>query len=188
MNPVRIDGAHLSLRELTPSDSPAVLTIYGDPEATRHLSFEPRTAEEVDGVVSRSIASAHADPRTEYALAVVRRTDGDLIGMARLATEPQQAATIGFALHRDTWGKGLGTELVHVLCALGFTHLGLHRIWAARAPLNTASDRTLRKAGMTEDGRIRDHVYVRGAWRDSIVYSILEHEWQPPADLRPQAH
>ncbi|WP_197085044.1 GNAT family protein [Saccharothrix sp. ST-888] len=36
---------------------------------------------------------------------------------------------------------------------------------------------------MTEDGRIRDHVFVRGAWRDSITYSILEQEWSPIAGL-----
>jgi hypothetical protein len=37
---------------------------------------------------------------------------------------------------------------------------------------------------MTEDGRIRDHVLVNGAWRDSITYSILEHEWTPVEGLR----
>ncbi|WP_435651569.1 GNAT family N-acetyltransferase [Kitasatospora purpeofusca] len=42
-----------------------------------------------------------------------------------------------------------------------------------------ASARTLLRAGMTKDGRIRDHVFVHGAWRDSITYSILEHEWAP---------
>ncbi|WP_369808278.1 hypothetical protein [Kitasatospora sp. MY 5-36] len=36
---------------------------------------------------------------------------------------------------------------------------------------------------MTEDGRIRDHVFVRGTWRDSITYSILEHEWTPIGGL-----
>jgi RimJ/RimL family protein N-acetyltransferase len=61
--------------------------------------------------------------------------------------------------------------------------LGLHRIWAARSPFNEASARTLSRAGMVEEGRIRDHVFVRGAWRDSITYSILEHEWSPPAGL-----
>ncbi len=110
---------------------------------------------------------------------MTRRGEHRLIGYARLATEPQQAATIGFALHPAAWGKGLGTETVHLLCALGFDVLGLHRIWAARAPLNEASARTLLRAGMTEDGRIRDHVFVHGAWRDSITYSILEHEWAP---------
>ncbi|MFJ9826733.1 GNAT family N-acetyltransferase [Streptomyces sp. NPDC101160] len=179
MTPVHLAGPRMALREVEPEDIDSLLAIYGSPEATRHLSFEPRTPERVQAIVDRSFASATDTPRTEYCLAITRRGEHRLIGYARLATEPQQAATIGFALYPGEWGNGLGTETVHLLCALGFTKLGLHRIWAARSPLNEASARTLLRAGMTEDGCIRDHVFVRGAWRDSITYSILEHEWTP---------
>ncbi|WP_078860986.1 GNAT family N-acetyltransferase [Streptomyces rubellomurinus] len=179
MTPVHLAGPRLAMREVEPEDTDDLLAVYGDPEATRHLSFEPRTREQVQAITDRSIAAANASPRTEYCLAITRLGEHRLIGYARLATEPQEAATIGFALHQAEWGKGLGTETVHLLCALGFNVLGLHRIWAARSPLNKASARTLLRAGMTEDGRIRDHVFVRGAWRDSITYSILEHEWAP---------
>ncbi|MFF7076027.1 GNAT family N-acetyltransferase [Streptomyces lavendulae] len=179
MTPVHLAGPRLALREVEPEDAADLLAIYGDPDATRHLSFEPRTPEQVQAIVDRSIASAKDTPRTEYCLAITPLGEDRLIGYARLATEPQQAATIGFALNPGEWGKGLGTETVHMLCALGFKVLGLHRIWAARSPINEASARTLLRAGMTEDGRIRDHVFVHGAWRDSITYSILEHEWAP---------
>ncbi|MGY5130912.1 GNAT family N-acetyltransferase [Streptomyces nigrescens] len=180
MHPVDIAGPRLQLRELTSDDVDAVHAIYGDAEATRHLSFEPRTHEQAGEIVARSIASSGEQPRTEYALGVVRQEERDLVGFARLALDPhaQKAATIGFALRPHTWGAGLGTETVHLMCALGFNHLGLHRIWAARAPLNTASAKTLLRAGMTEEGRIREHVFVRGAWRDSITYSVLDHEWR----------
>ncbi|MGW3179211.1 GNAT family N-acetyltransferase [Kitasatospora sp. NPDC001119] len=78
--------------------------------ATWHLSFEPRTREQVEAITARSIDSARATPRTEYCLAVTRRGEHRLIGYARLATEPQQAATIGFALHPAAWGKGLAAS------------------------------------------------------------------------------
>lgn len=188
MTRVHLTGPRLALREVEPEDADALLAVYGDPEATRHLSFEPRTPEQVQAIVDRSIASASDTPRTEYCLAITRHGEHRLIGYARLATEPQQAATIGFALHPAEWGRGLGTETVHLLCALGFRTLRLHRIWAARSPLNEASARTLLRAGMTEDGRIRDHVLVRGAWRDSITYSILEHEWAPLASIATEGH
>ncbi|MFD8087035.1 GNAT family N-acetyltransferase [Kitasatospora sp. NPDC059722] len=184
MTPLHLAGPRLALREVEPGDTDDLLAIYGDPESTKHLSFEPRTRDQVEAITTRSIDSASAVPRIEYCLAVTHRDEHRLIGYARLATEPQQAATIGFALHPAEWGKGLGTETVHLLCALGFNVLGLHRIWAARAPLNEASARTLLRAGMTEDGRIRDHVFVHGAWRDSITYSILEHEWVPIDGLK----
>jgi RimJ/RimL family protein N-acetyltransferase len=187
MHPVRIDGPRAGLRELAPDDAEAVHAVYGDPLATRHLSFEPRTPEQVAAMIARSMESAVAIPRVEYALGVTVPGGGDLVGVARLATEPDRAATIGFALRPDHWGRGLGTETVRLLCHLGFAVLGVHRVWAARSPANTASERTLLKAGMTEDGRIRDHVFVRGAWRDSITYSILEHEWSPPGPGWPAA-
>jgi RimJ/RimL family protein N-acetyltransferase len=30
---------------------------------------------------------------------------------------------------------------------------------------------------MTYEGRLRDHVHTNGAWRDSLLYSVLAHEW-----------
>jgi RimJ/RimL family protein N-acetyltransferase len=179
MYPVIRDDARLSLRELTIDDVDAVLAIYGSVEATEHLSFTPRSRDEVGDIVTRSIASAKATPREEYALAVVERKNGDLIGFARLALDPhqQRAATMGFALRPDAWGVGYGRETVRLLLALAFDGLNLHRVWAARAPLNVASEKTLLAAGMTEEGRIRGHVHVRGAWRDSIVYGVPREEW-----------
>ncbi|MEE1800548.1 GNAT family protein [Streptomyces sp. JV176] len=181
MYPVDRHSARLSLRELTVDDVDGVLAIYGNPEATEHLSFTPRSREEVGGIVTRSITSATASPRSEYALGVVGHDSGGLIGFARLAMDPhqQRAATIGFALRPDAWGVGYGRETVKLLLALAFMDLDLHRVWAARSPLNDASAKTLLAAGMTEEGRIRGHVHVRGAWRDSITYGILREEWPP---------
>ncbi|MDG9728553.1 GNAT family N-acetyltransferase [Streptomyces sp. DH41] len=181
MYPVQRSGRRLGLRELTVDDVDAVLAVYGDPRVTEHLSFEPRTREQTGQIVARSVASATAQPRTEYALAVVTSPSGRLIGFARLATDPhqQRAATMGFALRPDAWGTGHGTETVRLLLALAFEDLALHRVWGARSPLNTASARTMAAAGMTEEGTIRGHVQKAGRWRDSVVHAILAEEWEP---------
>lgn len=178
MYPVLLRTERLALREFTVDDVDGILAVYGDSQATEHLSFEPRSREQVGQILARSMVSAVSSPRDEYALGVVRQEGEQLIGFARLALEPQRAGTIGFALRPDAWGVGYGTETVRALLALAFNELGLHRVWAARSPVNDASARTLEQAGMIEEGRIRDHVHVRGAWRDSITYSVLEHEWR----------
>lgn len=117
-----------------------MLAVYGSNASTEHLSFEPRTREQVAEIMSRSIDSATATPRAEYQLAVTERKTGELIGSGRLATDPhqQRGATMGFALHPDAWGVGYGLETVRLLLDLGFEDLGLHRIWGARSPLNEA--------------------------------------------------
>lgn len=101
------------------------------------------------------------------------------IGFGRLALDPHQprAATFGFALDPDTWGNGFGTETVRLLLDCAFEDLGLHRVWGARSPLNTASARTMERAGLSEEGCIREHVQRGGRWRDSVTHSILDHEY-----------
>jgi len=58
----------------------------------------------------------------------------------------------------------------------GFDQLGLHRISAAIGPGNAASIAVVSKLGMRYEGRIRHHVHTNGAWRDSLLYSVLEDE------------
>ncbi|KPI22957.1 GCN5-related N-acetyltransferase [Actinobacteria bacterium OV320] len=179
MYPVQRSSQRLGLRELTIDDVDGVFAIYGNEEATEHLSFEPRTREQVGHIVARSIGAATEEPRAEYALAVVERDANELIGFGRIATDPhqQRAATMGFALRPDAWGVGYGLETVRLLLSLGFEDLGLHRIWGARSPLNEASAKTMTAAGMVEEGIIREHINKAGQWRDSVVHAILDREW-----------
>src|SRR5579859_3925096 len=179
MFPVCITGKTLSLREFALDEADALYKIYGSPEATRHLSFQPRTIEQVRKVIQSAAESAAAHPRTEYMLAVANAEDAQLIGTARLALGEHESAQIGFALRPDQWGMGKGAETVRLLLRLGFSELGLHRIWGARSPANEVSARTMQAAGMTEEGRIRGHLFTRGAWRDSIIHSILADEYRP---------
>ncbi|MFG1748930.1 GNAT family N-acetyltransferase [Streptosporangium sandarakinum] len=192
MYPVMITSARVGLREFTPDDVDALTAIYGDPEVTEHMSFEPRSREQVEATITAVTGAAQAVPRTEYSLAAVR-PDGDLIAFARLAVDTQHpgqsSGQIGFALRADQWGQGLGGDVVRLLLRLGFDELGLYRVWGARSPLNEASARVMGRLGMVEEGRIRGHLKVRGRWRDSVVHSILAPEWRRPGadDSRPSS-
>jgi len=179
MYPVTINSKRLALREFTPDDTGFLLKVYGNPETTRHLSFEPRTAEQVDDIVASAITSATEDPRTVYMLAIADMVSGELVGAARLGLGEHESGQIGFALRPDQWGQGKGVETVRLLHQFGFNALDLHRIWGARSPVNEASARTMGNAGMIEEGIIRGHLFTRGAWRDSVVHSILSDEYRP---------
>jgi len=39
------------------------------------------------------------------------------------------------------------------------------------------SARVLVKMGMQQEGRLREEQRVHGAWVDTLIYSILVHEW-----------
>jgi RimJ/RimL family protein N-acetyltransferase len=180
MYPVSITSPRLGLREFDNSDVDAVLAIYGDQAVAEHMSFEPRTRDQVAATIEHVMAAVQAPERVEYSLAGVL-PDGELVAFLRLAVDVghplQSSGQIGFAFRADRWGHGLGGEGIQLLLRLGFEHLGLYRIWGARAPGNNRSARVMAQQGMVEEGKIRGHLKLAGGWRDSVVHSILAPEW-----------
>jgi ribosomal-protein-alanine N-acetyltransferase len=173
-------GERLWLREITETDVAALHAIYGDPTATQHMPFAPRTVEEVAAVVRQAMAAAEEVPRLLYALAVLDAEDQEVIGVARLQIEADRphSAEIGLGLRPDHWGRGMGTDLVRLLLTFGFKQLGLHRIWGARSPANLPAQLAMLTAGMVEEGRLRHHVATPDGWRDSVVHAAIVDEWR----------
>jgi ribosomal-protein-alanine N-acetyltransferase len=126
-------------------------------------------------MIAGAVQRAQDEPRTEYYLAVTT-PDDELVGFVRLALTGVKAAQLGYAIRADRWGKGYATDAARRMVAFGFGELQLHRISAAVGPDNAASIAVVRKLGMQYEGRLRDHVFTNGAWRDSMLYSVLERE------------
>lgn len=173
-------GQHIRLRDFRATDLDAVVGIAGDDRVTHWLSFDSRDRDGSGRMLDAAITSARTRPRTEYYLAVVHPPDDDVIGFARLALGGAQAAKLGGAVHADHWGHSYATDAAATLIGYGFDHLNLHRITAAIGPDNHASIHVVTRLGFTPEGRLRDHVFTNGAWRDSLLYSLLRQEWQPP--------
>ncbi|HUL25989.1 MAG TPA: GNAT family protein [Streptosporangiaceae bacterium] len=175
--PVEVSGANVLLRDFQLSDVAECLDIVGDDTVTRWLSFDSRTQQQAKAMLEGAIERAQLVPRTEYYLAVTLPRTGQVIGFVRLGFSGQNAAKLGYAIRADEWGHGYATDAAQALISYGFSKLGLHRISAAIGPDNAVSITVVKKLGFTLEGRIRDHVFTNGAWRDSLLYSLLEHEW-----------
>jgi RimJ/RimL family protein N-acetyltransferase len=175
---VRIETERLVLREFRPDDWRAVQEYAADPQVVRHLVWGPNTEEDTRGYIRRALAARDAEPRRGYELAVDLTDEGRLIGAARLeVSDPQnRAGWIGYCFNRRYWGRGFATEAVRAVVDFGFTQLDLHRIFATCAPENSASARVLEKLGMRREGHIVRHKWIRGRWRDSCLYALLEEE------------
>jgi RimJ/RimL family protein N-acetyltransferase len=78
--------------------------------------------------------------------------DGALVGDADLRGFDGGAAEFAFMIGaRDQQGKGLGTRFATMVLAFGFSHLGLHHVYASVVPENTASRRVFDKLGLVLD-------------------------------------
>jgi len=174
-----IQTERLLLRKVTPGDAEDMLAYISDPEVARHTTWEPYDSIEQVRDHLRSVISNYE--RGEPAnWGVTLRESGRLIGMCGFMAgswEPEYArASLGYAIAREYWDRGLTTEAVRAAIAFGFNHLSLNRIEARCIAENTASERVMQKAGMSYEGTLRDYVFRKGAYRDYKVYSILRRE------------
>ncbi|MEU4477246.1 GNAT family protein [Micromonospora sp. NPDC023966] len=191
VRPVRLPGPRCVLREWADDDVPALHALLTEPRVfDRVLDDRPPTRDEVRAALSGWREEAAGEPRPAYRLAAVGGAGDDsasarptprvglaspLLGLGTLTVEsvPHRRGEIGYVVHPDHWGRGLGTEIARLLLSLAFDQVGLHRVEATTRPDHVASRRVLEKAGMRPEGVSRDHLLVRGSWWDSVRYAIL---------------
>lgn len=72
---------------------------------------------------------------------------------------------------------GLNTEAKRMLLGHAFEVLGVNVVQIRTDFLNHASRRAIERLGARLDGVLRGHLLIGEHLRDSVVYSIMAHEW-----------
>jgi ribosomal-protein-alanine N-acetyltransferase len=70
-------------------------------------------------------------------------------------------------------------EALQAAIAFVFGPLRVHRIQANYMPHNLRSGRLLERLGFVEEGLARDYLLIDGRWRDHVLTSLTNLEWQP---------
>jgi len=171
----------LILREFNELDwRQAVHEYASDPQVVRYMTWGPNTRKESQGFIQRAISRQQEEPRRNYGFAVVLKAEDRLIGGCgiHISNPDDQGGWIGYCFNCHFWGEGYATETARALLSFGFDRLKLHRIFATCDPKNIASARVLEKIGMQREGHLREHKWIRGRWRDSFLYAVLDYEWK----------
>jgi ribosomal-protein-alanine N-acetyltransferase len=176
MASVELRTTRLRLGDFELGDYQAVHAFATDLAVVSYVEWGPNTPEETQAFLRDPITSADLSPRRRYALAVVVHSDAErLIGSVELGVVSfeHRRGEIGYVLAHEWWRLGYATEATGRLLGFGFDQLGLHKISATCDPENRASVAVLTKNGMHQEGVLRDHVYVRGQWRDRLLFSVI---------------
>jgi len=99
------------------------------------------------------------------------RLDG-CVELRHVDSEHSQAE-LSFWIGKPAWGHGYASEAARVVVRFGFDDLDLNRIYAYHMVRNPASGAVLRKAGMKQEGILRDRVRKSGVFEDVALYAIL---------------
>jgi RimJ/RimL family protein N-acetyltransferase len=163
----------LYLRAFRRADHAAVHAYASDPLVCRYMDWGPNTIEDTTAFLD---AVLYRKARGEFPLAIVERADRELIGAVelRVTSTSSRRGEMGYVLARARWGQGYATEAAAAVLAFGFERLGLHKVSATCDPENVASARVLEKVGLTREGYLREHLLVRGEWRDRLLFGALE--------------
>lgn len=176
---IRRETERLILREFEEDDWRGVHEYSTDERLVYYLNWGPNTESQTKAFVRRCIEHQHEVPRTHYEFVIALRDTGKIIGNCRLLdmTHRHRSGELHCIIRRQDWGKGYGSEAIAALLAMGFEDFKFHRIFSAVDPENISSARVLEKNGFQREGHLREHQWVKGIWRDSLLYAILDYEW-----------
>lgn len=168
----------LLLRPLCRDDLPHLQAYAIRPEFYRYLPIPEQTPQTVAVFLEQQLVEATGE-RKSWVLGIEPHEIGHLVGTVRISivSAENRSADMGYALNSDFYGRGYATEAARAVLSFGFRELRLHRIWATADVHNDASWRVLERIGMKREGLLRQDKLVRGAWRDSYLYAILEEEF-----------
>lgn len=125
---------------------------------------------------------AVAEPSDNAAVfSVVELDSQQLAGAALLWSidTHNRSAHLGISLLPAARGRGLGADVVRVLCEYGFAVRGLQRLQVDTLADNAAMIAAARKAGFTLEGTLRRAGWVYGEFIDEVVLGLLADEWTP---------
>ncbi|HSN22773.1 MAG TPA: GNAT family N-acetyltransferase [Methylomicrobium sp.] len=174
-----IETHRLCLRGFREEDWQAVHTYSTDPEVLRYVPGDFPSEEETRHII-RCWTNGQTDDPPHYDFAVTVHLDDFVIGWCclQISSGDPRVGELMYVFNRNFWKQGYATEAAQAIVDYGFSKLQLHRIYATCRPENIGSWHVLEKVGMQREGLLRENIWIRGSWRNSYLYAMVDSEWK----------
>jgi RimJ/RimL family protein N-acetyltransferase len=170
-----ITGERIYLRAWEKTDVEVFYCWFNDPEVTVNIgSAYPAWSMDDE----QRVYDQKREDVQRYA--IVLKAGDALIGSCSLhAIDPKhRSAELGIVIGaKDHWNQGYGREAIGLLLEIGFEGLGLERIGLRHYDFNQRGHRCYVASGFVDEGRLRHERFIKGAFHDTIIMSILSHEY-----------
>lgn len=167
-----IETPQLILREIEVNDWEGFGDYMTSPSYHRHIALRFRTQDEVKAFVTRTVARQGDERRHVFHLAAEGLREGRAIGDGFLIVQRKSVVEVGWGVHPDFWGQGVGTELGRALLALAFERLKAERVWAKIMSANGASLQVARRIGMMPSQHLDDYPAGGGQFEPVDIYAM----------------
>ncbi len=131
---------------------------------------------------AEDFANRYADfgSRDERLMFSIETLDSDLVGGMNLHSMDLKNGTFqtGSRIYRAFRGRGYGLEAKLLVLRYAFHELRYQKYEVRCAADNDAMVRHMARLGAVLEGRIRRHVFTRGAFVDELAYGLLREEFE----------
>lgn len=159
-----ITTERLLLRRARMEDLEDLHRVFTNPRAMRYWDSLPHdTIEQTRRWLAGMIALSPAETDD-----FILEHEGCAIGKAGC----WRLGEIGFILHPDHWGKGLGQEALNAAIPHAFETLPIDRLEAEVDPRNSAALRLLGRFGFREIRRAERTIKLGDEWCDSVYLEL----------------
>lgn len=174
LNCVTIKTDRLTLREFQEGDLAAVHDYAQDAETTKYLEWGPNTLRETSVFLNESMGFQTEKPRVTFDMAIISDTEQRLVGACSVTVldSAKKLGAIGYVLNSKFWRRGYATEAACALARFAFDELGMEKLMATCDAQNSASEAVMKKLGMHQEQKLIRDKYMKGTYRDTLVYSV----------------
>lgn len=175
-----LKGDRVVLRPMRPEDLERYAEFKNDVEVELLGSGDLLAPMELGRLQARYEEHLKA-PRETSAWFAIDAQGGKFIGQCILHNFDSTARTceLGITIgDRDFWGRGYGRDAVALLLKYAFRLRNMERVWLSVSGTNQRGIRSYASCGFIEEGRLRRHVWLDGAYDDLVYMGILRDEWQ----------
>ena len=169
-----LTSGSLELRTQTDDDEAVHYRLAADLD-----TWEERSPASPKPLTLAAFRTARAGRDNDVSVEFVITVDGVAVGRCTLFDEDPLArhAKVGIGLVAEARGRGYGTAALRLLVDFGFTRRNLRRLHLRVTASNAGAIASYRKVGFVEEGRGREHNWVRGRYEDEVTMGLLRSDW-----------
>jgi len=180
LEPTELEGNLVKLIPLSLSHKNALLEAALDGELWNLWFTTVPSQEKIDDYLAFAFSEQEANRALLFAI-LDKKTD-KIIGSTRFCNvvESNKRVEIGYTWYSKSYQRtGINTECKYLLLQYAFENLKCIAVEFRTNWYNQASRKAILRLGAKQDGVLRNHqIDEHGILRDTVVFSIIESEWQ----------
>lgn len=151
------------LRPPLKKDIPTIIKHMQHPSISANTLHIPYPYSKIDAMTWVTKSKQEIVKGLSYTFCIIYKKTNEMIGAIGLhMNTDHNRAEAGYWIAVPYWNKGVATEALIRILEFGFKEVGLNKIYATHLVENPSSGRVMIKAGMTKEGKLREH-YQKGS-------------------------